>query len=259
MKILSIIGSPRRGETYKAVELARKNIESSCPIEMEYLFLMDYEIKDCMGCHLCIKRGEEFCHQAEKILKIKEKIQKADLVILASPNYNGQVTSLMKKWFDYMTFLWHRPEFFQKPFVLVATGGGIFGEQFKYMEKNVECWGGFVLGKCGVPHFESLTEKYRKKTENSVKKLSEKIVLYGKTKKKMRVPRLKDLVWFNIWKINVQACKEDIPVDYVRWTERNWISMDYYYDVKISFLKRVLAGTLTKISKSFMKKVYKGY
>lgn len=258
MKLLAIIGSARKKETYHAVQKLETLIAAQQEVDFEYLFLQEHKLSDCIGCHNCIARGENLCPEAKKIRVIKEKMEAADVIILASPVYNDHVTALMKKWFDYMTYLWHRPEFFGKRFVLMSSGGGMFKALFKYMEKNVKSWGGQVIGSCGVPHYESLTPAFRKKATKSIEELAKKVVAL-ETTEKLPVPTIGQLMWFSMWKLNAKVASEDYPKDQAFWAEHNWFDMDYYYKTRINPLKKWLIKRLTFVMHYFMRKVYVGY
>lgn len=257
-KILAVIGSPRKGETYQAVsnfEAALSKIEE---VEIEYVMLGEMEFLDCTGCHNCIIKGHEFCRESGKVSELQKKMLAADAVILASPVYNQQVTALMKKTLDYYTYLWHRPELFGVKFFGISTGGGIFKEVFKSLKMNVQNWGGIWTGELGVPHYESLTPKYKGKCDKDYKKKAE-IFIRAIEDVTLPSPGINQLMMFNIWKVNAVACKRSIPADFDWWTARGLLDKNYYYPVRIGILKRVLVWFIVGIVKSFMKKVYLGY
>ena len=61
MRILVIISSPRKRNTYEAVKRIEDVHNSIAPCEYEYLFLKDIKLMNCTGCHVCLTRGEQFC------------------------------------------------------------------------------------------------------------------------------------------------------------------------------------------------------
>ncbi len=259
-KVFAVIGSPHKGETYNEVKKIESSIAGnhSGEIEFEYVFLRELGLEECMGCHNCIVRGEEFCFQNDKVHFLKAKMLESDLVILSSPVYNDHVTALMKKMFDYMTFLWHRPEMFGRKFVGISSGGGMFKSVFSYMKKNVECWGGEWVAEFGVPHYDSLTPKFAAKTDVSRERFIEKLKS-ALDDRSMKTPSLSKLIYFNVWKINARACKDYLKRDYEYWAENSLFESDYYYNVKIPFYKKLTTSILKRVIHSFMKKVYKGY
>jgi hypothetical protein len=203
-------------------------------------------------------KGREYCKESGKVKELQEKMLAADAVILATPVYNQSVTSLMKKFLDYFTFLWHRPEMFGVKFFGISSGGGMFKEVFKLLRTNVESWGGTWLGELGIPHYEALMPKFRSKCDRDIKKKAE-LFLREIGAKVSPVPGIGRLMMFNIWKMNAKACKDSNPADYTFWVEKQLFDKDYYYPVRTGIFKKLAAGFITGIAKSFMKKIYVGY
>lgn len=256
--ILAIIGSPRKGETYKAVSKFEEELNKLESVQVEYIMLGKYGISECTGCHNCIKKGEAFCHEHQRISELLNKMINADGVILATPVYNQQVTALMKKFMDYNTYLWHRPALFGIKFLGISSGGGMFKPVFKYLKMNVENWGGIWVDGLGVPHYESLTEKYKQKSNQDFSRKAKSFLEVLKIKT-LPKPSMGRLLWFNMWKMNAEAAKEDIVKDYTHWTKTNWFAMDYYYTIKVRTIKKIAINAIMKLMRSFMRKVYKGY
>ena len=57
--------------------------------------LGDYEVGDCIGCELCIRKTSS-CFQKDDAQTILDKLVTADGVILASPVYLMQITGKLK-------------------------------------------------------------------------------------------------------------------------------------------------------------------
>ena len=256
--ILVIMGSPRKGDTWKAVERFEVEMAKHGPVQFEYLALRELGLRDCLGCHNCILKGENKCQEREKVQMLVEKIQAADGIILASPVYNQHITALLKKCMDYMTYLWHRPTFFGKRFIGISSGGGMFGDVFKYLNDNVEAWGGTWAGELGVPHYEALTDSFRKKTDASVVKMAR--VFYQATgDKTMPAPSLGRLMWFQMWRLTASVCRESNPVDFACWNEHNWFKQPYYYNNGVSPLLAFTAARLMGLGRIAMRQVYRDY
>lgn len=98
MKIIAVIGSPRKKGTIS--RLATKIIEGAQinGLESEIIYLYDYNIKPCIGDWACVKLGK--CHLNDDFEKIFLKIENADIIILGSPVYWANVSSVMKNFFD---------------------------------------------------------------------------------------------------------------------------------------------------------------
>ena len=257
-KVLAVIGSPRVGETYKAVSNFVRALNNFCDAEVEFVMLSKVGFENCTGCHSCFLKGQEFCREARKVKEIEDKMLSADAIILATPVYNQNVTALMKKFLDYFTFLWHRPEMFGVKFFGISTGGGVFKEVFKLLKNNVNSWGGTWVGDLGIPHYDSLTDKFRGKCDKDLEKKA-KLLSRAMEIKELPSPGIGKLMTFNIWKMNAKACKDYNPADYAYWCEKGLFEKDFYYPVKINIFVKAVTVILSRMARSFMKKVYLGY
>ncbi len=57
IKVLVIMGSARKGNTYRAAERIREILEESAPVDWEYVMLKDVGLEQCRGCYTCFDRG----------------------------------------------------------------------------------------------------------------------------------------------------------------------------------------------------------
>ena len=62
-------------------------------------------ISNCIGCYQCLKESE--CSFQDDMTGIRNQINKAELIILASPLYWCGVTGLMKTFIDRLFFYYH--------------------------------------------------------------------------------------------------------------------------------------------------------
>ena len=119
MKILVIIGSPRKANTYHTVQQIEQFHKTISRCEYEYLFLKDINLCQCKGCFTCISHGEEYCPLKDDRDWISQKIASSDGVILAGPNYASNVSGLMKNCIDRFAYNLHRPKYFNQKFMIV--------------------------------------------------------------------------------------------------------------------------------------------
>jgi len=99
MKILALIGSPRRrGNTDLLVDAALAEAAKHGH-EGKKLSLYDYDINPCVDCRAC-KLGEKVCVQKDDMPKIYREIDAADAIILATPIYWYGPTAQMKLLID---------------------------------------------------------------------------------------------------------------------------------------------------------------
>jgi multimeric flavodoxin WrbA len=109
MKVLVIIGSPRKGNTYHTTKRIREILQSYGPAEFKYVWLRDENLGFCRRCFTCIAKGEESCPVKDAAPAIEQKMRDADSVIFASPVYGMNVSGLFKVFVDRFSYIFHRP------------------------------------------------------------------------------------------------------------------------------------------------------
>ena len=98
MKILCLNGSPRRnGSTVLLLEQILAGFHANAT-EGKIWHLGDAHIGYCTGCKACHRTGH--CVQRDDMDRILQDLVAADVVIVASPSYWGDVTGQMKVFFD---------------------------------------------------------------------------------------------------------------------------------------------------------------
>ena len=126
MNYLIINGSPRKGNTWKIVDMAIRDIRSKDRLAVfDDIQLAELNLPFCRGCSACFRLGHEKCPHSTIITAVIEKITQADGVIFASSTYNMRETALLKNLFDHLCFMLHRPFFFQSKALVITTTGGV--------------------------------------------------------------------------------------------------------------------------------------
>jgi len=155
-KILGIVGSPRKnGNTHHMVtrilEGAREN-----GAKTEIIFLGNYVIKECDGCHTCWK-GKPCC-KSDDMIGLYSKITASDAFVFGTPVYWFGPTALMKGFIDrfaYFNCTQNRPEirgkqavvavpFEDRTYKAASLVVEIFEKSFQYLEME-------MVGKVLVP------------------------------------------------------------------------------------------------------------
>jgi len=109
MKIVAVLGSPRpRGNTALMAEsfltAARER-----GADTEVFRLNQMNIKGCQGCGKC-KSDSEICVVEDDLKQVFDSIRGADIVVLASPVYFGDLTAQLKAFWD-RTYSFINPDF----------------------------------------------------------------------------------------------------------------------------------------------------
>lgn len=95
--------------------------QAEVPVEYEIITAKEQEIKYCRGCTRCFAAGACVLDPVDKFDAIKEKILKADLVVLGSPVYSTTITGQMKTFFDRLAYWTHLLKLAGKPGVSIVT------------------------------------------------------------------------------------------------------------------------------------------
>lgn len=248
MKILAIIGSPRKGNTYKIVQQIEEGIKRcGDDVDFEYLFIKDAHIEPCRGCFACVSKGEQFCPIKDERIEIVEKMSAADGVIFASPGYVFNVSALMKNFIDRLSYVSHRPRFFNKYAMAVTTsGGGGIAETLKYLQLAIRSWGFTFINKVGVMQHPavSLSQKTIDKVEEASKQFYKAIKA-----RQSKAPKLYDLLQFRIMKFNSVESKKYFSADYEFYKDKK----DYYINIKINAIKNQAASIIEKLILKMLK------
>ena len=113
MKILSICGSPRKGNS-EAIIKRLQQIFNQKGIENEVVLLRKKKIQRCQGC-------VEYCNQHLKcwhdddMAEIIKKMMMADGYVFVSPNYYAMPPGLFKDFIDKCSVLYTSYYFTKKP------------------------------------------------------------------------------------------------------------------------------------------------
>lgn len=146
MKITAIIGSPRgtKGATGRLAQIVIEGAGRQ-GADTEIFTIKGPEIKPCRACDICHRDG--LCPQKDSFRTIKESIDKADGIILASPNYIFHVSAQLKTFFDRSASVLHLQEFEGKyGAVVVTSGGGDEAPIADYMQHFLAITGAVPVG-----------------------------------------------------------------------------------------------------------------
>ncbi len=233
IKIAAICGSPQRGNTYGILKMLK---ESNTEIDFNIIMLSELNLTDCLACYSCIDKGEENCPLKDDRDIILEAMNEADATIFASPTYARAISALMKKFIERTSYLAHRPPYFGKYAMALSTCAGFGADHTtKFLREH--------FTQCGFEFVSSLELKIASKTEketahNRVIALKE----YGKLLRAIQTheehkPSLGQLVYFNIFKGISEMNKAKGWADYRFYKDKK----DFYYDIKIPFVKNRIA------------------
>lgn len=117
MKIMAIVGSSRRGNTYSMVEAATHALSNP---DIEFIHLKDFSINFCDGCLTCDESGK--CHINDEMSDLLERIKEADGFIFGTPSRWSLLSGELKVFLDRLNPL-AVPELLKgKKAIIFATG-----------------------------------------------------------------------------------------------------------------------------------------
>jgi len=247
MKILAIISSLRKKNTYEAVkkfEEAHKNYGVDC--EYEYLFIKDMNLKQCTGCFLCISKGEAYCPLKDDRDFLIQKIESADCVILACPNYSMNVNWLTKNLIDRFAYNLHRPMYLNKRFVLLMTSGNYMGTRQALKALSVLPSGGKIIGRLVLYTAPELSEKRKLKQERKFSNKSDHI-FRNLDKAYKHKPIFTYLIWFASFKALHDMHKKTLPADYEFYKDK-----EYFTETKLTRVQKFIIKGFTRLFKSIL-------
>lgn len=170
--ILVLFGSPnKKGNTNKLVDVLLESVDKS--VSIDRVDLVDNKINYCMGCNKCLIKPYN-CIFDDDMTEIYNKIEKADVIILASPIYFNSVTSFTKTMIDrcqrfFNMKVKNKIVFKSKKGVLISTAGSVDENSFDAL-KNISKY--FFLSINAKLEYELLinnTDKCSINKENMIK------------------------------------------------------------------------------------------
>ena len=180
MKTVIIHGQAHKGSTYN---IARQVAEKLGGEISEFFLPRDFN-GHCVGCNQCFMKSEELCPHRVQLKPIVEKMDEADVIILASPVYVYHVTGAMKDFLDHFGYRWmiHRPEssMFKKVGVCISTaaGGGTRSTN-KDMADSMFFWGIGKIMRYGINVYSvtwsAVSEKIKKRIDEDTTELAQSI------------------------------------------------------------------------------------
>ena len=124
MKILVVHGSLRKGKTSALTNEVMGILSSKADIDFTEVHAGDLNLPFCTSCHICFKKGEEFCPNYASYRTVYKTLLDSDGVILSGVTYMWSLNAAMKNLLDHLSFNFHRPVMFGKRGMVIATSSG---------------------------------------------------------------------------------------------------------------------------------------
>jgi multimeric flavodoxin WrbA len=248
MKVVVINGSPcPEGYTMRMVKIFEEHLKKiGKDINMEYIHLIDEDLRDCLGCCRCLAYGGHTCPLKDAAPRILEKMEEADAIIFAAPGYAQMVPGIYKNFMDRFMYLDHinDTDIIGKTAIVISTSGGeMVNRPAKYMANMGVIWWGCnltdILGFASA--FFMASEKYRRKTIKRLKKAAERFYT-SMQREQPRRPSLRQYLYFLYNKAEILTIGDGMPGRYKVWTENNWMKAGYYYKTFMNPLYQIISA-----------------
>ena len=105
MRILGIVGSPRKNGNTEIITAHTLKAIAEEGIETELVRLAGLDIRPCNACMAC--RKEETCSIEDDLFPVYTRMKEADAILLASPVYYGSATALLKALMERTGYIAH--------------------------------------------------------------------------------------------------------------------------------------------------------
>lgn len=136
--VLILSGSPRRHGNSDLLcdSFARGAVEAGHTVEK--IFLRDQKIACCNACYACRETGK--CVQKDDMAQLLDKMQAADVIVMASPVYFYSIDAQMKALIDRTLARWQQLK--NKEFYYIMTAAE---DSRQAMACTLECFRGFAV------------------------------------------------------------------------------------------------------------------
>lgn len=177
----------------------------------------------CLGCYSCMKDMTKCPFYDEKKV-IAQAMEKADLLILTSPNYCMLPSAPMKAFIDlfYQYWLPHRPQaamFHKKAVVISTTAGMGAGKVCTQLKRTLAYWGVPYIRKYAVAvqatNWNGVSAKNKDKIEKDITKLAESV-------KKARIVKPSPYIRF-MFRMMALAKKNPDDPESEHWKQQGWL------------------------------------
>jgi len=104
MKIMAVVGSPRRGSnTDLLIDNVIEGAKSAAAVDVEKIYVYDADIQYCTGCgaHSVLQGGKD-CPLKDDMAGILQRMQIADGFIFGSPNHSRTISAGLTNFFSRM-------------------------------------------------------------------------------------------------------------------------------------------------------------
>jgi multimeric flavodoxin WrbA len=251
-RVLAIMGSPRRGDTWHLTQQIEAAMSGFGEVEFDYLWLRDADLQICRGCYACLERGEQYCPLDDDRAEIEERLLAADGVVFTSPVYAMSMTALMKNLLDRLAYAMHRPRFFDQIALIVVSAGAAGIKETQNAIAAVRLMGfdmsGGRLGLTMLPEPRTRAEKRRihVETRRTAQRFHQVL-----ERDRRAAPDFMQVVVYRAQQAGFEVNRENQPADYEYFAERGWFdrSKRWYVPAPVNPLHDLAARVIGRLAR----------
>jgi len=123
IRVIGLNGSPhRQGNTVTLMSWVLEGCAVS-GAQIEWLHLVDYDIRYCQGCFTCLRAGA--CPIRDDFLAVRANLLAADGIVAGSPVYEGGPSAQFKTFLDRLTLLNLYTNLFERQYSVGVASSGV--------------------------------------------------------------------------------------------------------------------------------------
>lgn len=231
MRVFAYVGSARGKESYSrmVVEKLIQKLNEIGFVESEFIASPEiYDVMNCRGCTGCYESGKCPLDDSDSMGKLKKEIEKADLIILASPVYIHNVTGYMKNFLDRLTMWCYTMPMIGKyafPISVSATNGNSYVD--RYLDKILNIFGAGIIGKMSICTVYTVEDDLR----NRISKAAENIAEVFEGQKQLEPNKLQIEYYLRMKNMLIDLDDENHIKKY--WEENNRFHSDEEFTIFI--------------------------
>ena len=192
MKIVCVLGSPRTKGNSAALAQRFCDTAEKLGATTQTFVLNKLNYKGCQGCMGCKTKSDK-CVVKDDLAEVLDGVREADVILLTTPVYMGDMTGQLKSFFD-RTYSFLVPNFFNNPnpsrlapgkkLVFIQTQGQpnekLFADLFPRKELFFKWYGfkeSYLIRACGVRNAEDVLAK--EEVLKQVEEVAKKVMAQG--------------------------------------------------------------------------------
>jgi multimeric flavodoxin WrbA len=187
--------------------------------EVQTFLLSELKIEPCRACDCCHRTGR--CRVDDDFEKVRGAIERADGLVLASPNYIFSVSAQMKALLDRSCGPLHLQALAGKYGAAVVTSGGSGSEEVEvYLLRFLNSLGMWTVGSVGGEGWRLANSSTRDALAAKAAALGTRLADAIRGKETFRDQEARRQEFYERMRALVQMRKDEWPYEYEYWKER---------------------------------------